>query len=146
MGTMGFDGALAGRGTPSSFALSARFRPPVNCVLASVSALSLRIASALACCAASAALSGAQAPVLRRANAAARLLFSLGHCGEIWEARDEMGREWKRCLVLVALGMWICGAWVYIGGRTTAAINISLICSIAPVLIVSPQGCGLRSA
>ena len=57
-----------------------------------------------------------------------------------------MGREWKRYLVLGALGMWICGAWVYIGGCTTAAINISLICSIAPVLIVSPQGCGLRSA
>ena len=53
-----------------------------------------------------------------------------------------MGREWKRYRVLAALGMWICGAWLYIGGRTTAAINISLICSIAPVLIVSPQGCG----
>ena len=130
IGTIGFDGALAGRGTPSSFALSARFLPPVNCVLASVSALSLRIASALACCAASAALSGAQAPVLRRVNAAASLFFSLGHCGEIWEARDEMGREWKRYLDLGALGMWICGAWLYIGGRTTAAINISLIYSI----------------
>ena len=77
IGAMGFDGALAGRGTPSSFALSARFLPPVNCVLASVSALSLRIASALACCAASAALSGAQAPVLRRVSAAANC-FSAG--------------------------------------------------------------------
>ena len=66
----------------------------------------------------------------------ASLLFSLGHWGEIWEARDDIAREWKRYLVLGALGMWICGAWVYIGGRTTAAINISLIYSIAPVLIV----------
>lgn len=66
----------------------------------------------------------------------ASLLFSLGQWGEIWEARAEIAGEWKRYLVLGALGMWICGAWVYIGGRTTAAINISLIYSIAPVLIV----------
>ena len=66
----------------------------------------------------------------------ASLLFSFGHWGEIWEVRDDIAREWKRYLVLGALGMWICGAWVYIGGRTTAAINISLIYSIAPVLIV----------
>ena len=66
----------------------------------------------------------------------ASVLFSLGHWGEIWEARAVIGREWKRYLVLGALGMWICGAWVYIGGRTTAAINISLIYSMSPVLIV----------
>ena len=66
----------------------------------------------------------------------ASLLFSLGHWGEIWDAREEIRREWKHYLVLGALGMWICGAWVYIGGRTTAAINISLIYSISPVLIV----------
>ena len=34
-----------------------------------------------------------------------------------------------------ALGMWICGARVYIGGRTTTATNIALIYSMAPVLI-----------
>jgi drug/metabolite transporter (DMT)-like permease len=66
----------------------------------------------------------------------ASALFSLGHWHEIWEARAEIAREWKRYLVLGALGMWICGAWVYIGGRTTAAINISLIYSVSPVLIV----------
>ena len=66
----------------------------------------------------------------------ASLLFSLGHWGEIWASREEIGREWQRYVVLGALGMWICGAWVYIGGRTTAAINISLIYSISPVLIV----------
>ena len=66
----------------------------------------------------------------------ASLLFSIGHWGEIWDARKDIGREWGRYLVLGALGMWICGAWVYIGGRTTAAINISLIYSIPPVLIV----------
>jgi len=43
--------------------------------------------------------------------------------------------EWKDLLVLGGLGMWICGAFVYIGGETTEAINIGLIYSIAPVLI-----------
>ncbi len=43
--------------------------------------------------------------------------------------------EWPRLLVLGALGMWVCGAFVYIGGETTLAINIALIYSIGPVLI-----------
>lgn len=43
--------------------------------------------------------------------------------------------EWKDALLLGALGMWICGAFVYIGGRTTAATNIGLIYAICPVLI-----------
>lgn len=42
-------------------------------------------------------------------------------------------REWRQCLVLGALGMWICGAWVYIGGHTTTATNIGLIYAAAPV-------------
>ncbi len=41
--------------------------------------------------------------------------------------------EWKQCLVLGALGMWICGAWVYIAGRTTSVTNIALIYAAAPV-------------
>ena len=44
-------------------------------------------------------------------------------------------REWKQYLVLGALGMWICGAFVYIGARSTAATNISLIYSTSPVMI-----------
>jgi len=44
-------------------------------------------------------------------------------------------REWKQCLVLGALGMWICGAFVYVGARTTAASNIALIYSTSPVMI-----------
>lgn len=38
-------------------------------------------------------------------------------------------------LVLGALGMWICGAFVYQGGRDTQAINIALIYAMSPVLI-----------
>ena len=74
----------------------------------------------------------------------ASLLFSFGLWDEIWQARVEIGRDWRRYVVLGALGMWICGAWVYIGGRTTAAINISLIYSISPVLIVLAAAIWLR--
>ena len=37
--------------------------------------------------------------------------------------------------VFGALGMWICGAWVYIGARSTGATNIALIYALAPVFI-----------
>jgi drug/metabolite transporter (DMT)-like permease len=39
-------------------------------------------------------------------------------------------------LVLGALGMWVCGAWVYIGARSTSATNIALIYSLSPAFIV----------
>jgi drug/metabolite transporter (DMT)-like permease len=42
-------------------------------------------------------------------------------------------REWPQLLVLGALGMWVCGAFVYIGGHTTTALNIGLIYAAAPV-------------
>lgn len=41
--------------------------------------------------------------------------------------------EWRAMLVLGGLGMWICGAFVYIGGRSTSAVNIGLIYAVAPV-------------
>ena len=43
--------------------------------------------------------------------------------------------EWRRMLVLGALGMWICGAFVYIGARSTNAANIGLIYAATPVAI-----------
>ena len=33
--------------------------------------------------------------------------------------------------------MWVCGAWVYIGGRTTPALNIGLIYAASPILVVA---------
>ena len=42
--------------------------------------------------------------------------------------------KWQ-CIVLGGLGMWICGAFVYVGGYTTQAINIALIYASCPVLI-----------
>lgn len=66
----------------------------------------------------------------------ASALFAWGSHAEIWTQRRRLLADWKQYLVLGALGMWICGAWVYIGGRTTSAANIGLIYSISPVLIV----------
>lgn len=63
-------------------------------------------------------------------------LFLLGTHTEIWAQRRQVLADWKHYLVLGALGMWICGAWVYIGGHTTSAANIGLIYAISPVLIV----------
>lgn len=56
--------------------------------------------------------------------------------GALWRKRDAVRREWVDLLVLGALGMWICGAFVYIGGRTTTATNIGLIYAGVPVLIM----------
>ncbi|MBP8309018.1 MAG: EamA family transporter, partial [Burkholderiaceae bacterium] len=44
-------------------------------------------------------------------------------------------RQWPHLLVLGGLGMWICGAFVYIGAHTTIATNIGLLYAIAPVMI-----------
>ena len=46
-------------------------------------------------------------------------------------------REWRDLLVLGALGMWVCGAFVYIGGKTTTAANIGLLYALAPVMIAA---------
>lgn len=66
----------------------------------------------------------------------ASMLFAIGTHAEIWTHRRQLLADWKHYLVLGALGMWICGAWVYIGGHSTSAANIGLIYAIAPVLIV----------
>ncbi len=56
-----------------------------------------------------------------------------------WHARtllatpERLRAEARQLLVLGALGMWICGAWVYLGGRTTTATNIGILYAAAPV-------------
>lgn len=58
----------------------------------------------------------------------------LGWCGaSLWRKRAVVRREAPRLLVLGALGMWICGAWVYLGGHSTSATNIGLIYAAAPI-------------
>lgn len=74
----------------------------------------------------------------------AAVLFSLGNWGELRRNRVQILQDWKHYVVLGALGMWICGAWVYIGGRTTVAVNIALIYAISPVLIVAASALWLK--
>lgn len=74
----------------------------------------------------------------------ASVLFALGARSEWWPHRHQIATGWKHYLVLGALGMWICGAWVYIGGRTTGAVNIALIYSISPVLIAAASALWLK--
>lgn len=54
---------------------------------------------------------------------------------ELWRHRRAVMADWRRMLVLGALGMWICGAWVYLGGQSTNATNMALIYAISPVTI-----------
>jgi drug/metabolite transporter (DMT)-like permease len=74
---------------------------------------------------------------------AALLLAAFCH-REIAAKRGAIATEWKHLLVLGALGMWVCGAFVYIGGRSTSAINIGLLYAAAPVLIVLASALVLR--
>lgn len=54
----------------------------------------------------------------------------------LFRARYALRREWPDLLVLGALGMGVCGAFVYVGAHTTTATNIGLIFSASPVLII----------
>lgn len=65
----------------------------------------------------------------------AALVLGAACAPELWAGRGSIRAEWKQFLVLGTLGMWICGAFVYIGGRTTSAVNIGLLYAASPVLI-----------
>ncbi|WP_137893849.1 DMT family transporter [Ramlibacter sp. 2FC] len=54
---------------------------------------------------------------------------------ELWTQRRAVVAAWPQHLALGTLGMLICGAWVYLGARTTGAMNIALIYAASPVLI-----------
>ncbi len=61
-------------------------------------------------------------------------LVLLAFCAPgLWRRRACLRREAGQLIVLGALGMWICGAWVYLGGQTTTATNIALIYACAPI-------------
>lgn len=55
----------------------------------------------------------------------------------IWRDLASLARVWRaeagRMIVLGALGMWVCGAFVYQGAQTTSAVNIGLIYAASPV-------------
>lgn len=54
---------------------------------------------------------------------------------DLWRGRHHIAQCWWQYLVLGMLGMFICGAWVYQGARSTGAMNIALIYAASPVLI-----------
>jgi drug/metabolite transporter (DMT)-like permease len=54
---------------------------------------------------------------------------------ELFAKRRLIRAEAAQFVVLGALGMWVCGAFVYIGARSTLAVNIGLLYAAAPVLI-----------
>lgn len=54
----------------------------------------------------------------------------------LWVRRHAIRREWRELLVLGALGMGVCGAFVYYGAQTTTATNIGLIYAASPVTII----------
>jgi drug/metabolite transporter (DMT)-like permease len=63
---------------------------------------------------------------------------------ELVAKRARMRAEAPHFLVLGALGMWICGAFVYIGGRDTTALNMGLLYAASPVLIAVASALWLR--
>ena len=54
---------------------------------------------------------------------------------DLWRHRRHLRDVFWQYLVLGALGMLVCGAWVYLGAQTTSAMNIALIYTASPVLI-----------
>jgi drug/metabolite transporter (DMT)-like permease len=72
-------------------------------------------------------------------------LLMLPFCGrEIWTRRAALRTEGWRFVVLGALGMWVCGAFVYIGARTTTAVNIGLLYAASPVLVALASALWLK--
>jgi drug/metabolite transporter (DMT)-like permease len=73
---------------------------------------------------------------LGRWSLAAALMLPFVWRGLAAQGAAAWRQEWKQCLLLGALGMWICGAFVYIGGQSTTSTNIALIYAATPVAIV----------
>ena len=76
--------------------------------------------------------------------ALAALLLGAFCWRELWAKRDLIRAEAGHFIVLGALGMWVCGAFVYIGGHSTSAVNIGLLYAAAPVLIALASALWLR--
>jgi drug/metabolite transporter (DMT)-like permease len=63
------------------------------------------------------------------------ILLPIGWTG-IVAHRDVLRAEIRALLAMAFLGMWICGAVVYIGLQDTTATNAALIYTASPVLII----------
>ena len=67
--------------------------------------------------------------------ALAGFILSVSARSQLWAHRSHLAQAWHQYVVLGFLGMLVCGAWVYVGAKTTVAMNIALIYSASPVLI-----------
>lgn len=65
----------------------------------------------------------------------AGLILTLLARQELWRMRQWVLATWYQSVILGACGMLICGAWVYIAGQSTSAMNISLIYASSPIMI-----------
>jgi drug/metabolite transporter (DMT)-like permease len=63
---------------------------------------------------------------------------------ELLARKSSLLKNGWQYMVLGALGMWICGAWVYIGARSTSATNIALVYALSPVFIALVSSLWLR--
>ena len=70
-----------------------------------------------------------------RWSLALALMLPLAGAG-LWRHRQALRRQWAVILVLGALGMGVCGAFVYVGLQTTTATNAGLIYAASPALIL----------
>jgi drug/metabolite transporter (DMT)-like permease len=66
----------------------------------------------------------------------AALLLAPWMAPALLRQRAALRREWRQLLVLGFCGMYVCGAWVYLAGRSTSSANIALIYSVTPLAIV----------
>ena len=80
---------------------------------------------------------------LGRWGIAALVLVVLARA-ELRARQAEWRAHWGQYLLLGALGMLVCGAWVYQGARSTSATNIALIYAASPVLIAAGAALWLR--
>jgi drug/metabolite transporter (DMT)-like permease len=62
-------------------------------------------------------------------------IFAAMSAQELRQQRASILAQFWRYLLLGALGMWICGAWVYWAGQSTSGMNISLIYAIVPITV-----------
>lgn len=59
-------------------------------------------------------------------------------CGKpLWQKRAVLWEERYHLAILGALGMGVCGVFVYIGAETTTATNIGLIYASSPLMITA---------
>ncbi len=68
--------------------------------------------------------------------ALAALILGVFAWGELKDKLHLIWPERWHFLTFGLLGMWICGAWLYVGARTSPANNLALIYALSPVFIV----------